>query len=432
MKALPIRLSGLRGQMMTAFALKGAAAVFSFALNWLIARQFGAEGVGNFAVALTSAVLGSTLALAGLEYVLVRTVAVEHGAGRSGVARSAVRRSIRQAGLFALVLAGCMFLSRELIADRIMTEPGVAPFLGIMAIAIPIIAMAKLISAALRGVGRIAVSQSIDGPIGTGLTAAVLGGAILGGMADSPLLPAILYCLFTGLGVILGWLVLRRAMRSWAPAEPFPESLLRAGVPILCVAISNLFVDWFATLMLSAEYGAAEAGLFRIAFQIVATLNLMIATMEAILGPVIADGYAKGDRARIASVSRKAALAMLGLASPLLLVILIAPGWLMGLFGPEFVAGAIALQILAVGQTVNLLAGPVGTVLIMTRHERWALGYGLAGAALAASLCWFLIPAYGVIGAAIAVSATMIFRRMAALIIVRQVVGIHFFGRNRA
>lgn len=432
MKVPPIRLSGLRGQMMTAFALKGAAAVFSFALNWLIARQFGAEGVGYFAVALTSAVLGSTLALAGLEYVLVRAVAIEHGAGRSGVARSAVARSARQAGLFALVLAASMFLSRDLIADRLLTEPAAAPFLGIMAAAIPIIAMMKLASAALRGVGRIAMSQSIDGPIGTGLTAAVLGGAILGGFAESSLLPAILYCIFAGLAALLGWIVLRRAMRSWAPAAPYHEPLLRAGVPILCVAVSNLFVDWFAVLVLSSEQGPAEAGLFRIAFQIVASLQLMIVTLESILGPVIADSYAKGDRARIASVSRKAALAMLALASPLLLLFAVAPGWVMGLFGPEFVAGAAALQILAVGQAVNLLAGPVGTVLIMTRHERWSLGYGVAGALLAALLCWFLIPPYGVIGAAIAVSATMIFRRLAALIIVRQVVGIHFFGRNPA
>jgi O-antigen/teichoic acid export membrane protein len=42
----------------------------------------------------------------------------------------------------------------------------------------------------------------------------------------------------------------------------------------------------------------------------------------------------------------------------------------MRLFGPEFAAGALTLQILAVGHAVRLAAGPLGTVLIMTGHQR--------------------------------------------------------------
>lgn len=426
---LSSRLSGLRGQMLIAFALRGASAAFSFALNWLIAYQFGAEGVGNFAVALTTAVISSTLALAGAEYVLVRTVALELDSGRSGVARTAVLSALRQSLLFATVIAAVLFFGRELIAEVALTEPGVAPFLGILAVAIPLLAAGKLLSSALRGAGHIAMSQSIDGPIGTGLAALALAIAILVGLAWSPLLPPLLYVIFVGVSATAGWMVLSRRMRDWAPRQPLPESLLWMGLPILCVTISNLFVDWFATLLLSAEAGPAAAGVFRVAFQIVTTLNLLMVSFEAVLGPVIAVSHAAADKARIASVSRQTVGGLLLFASPLLLAILLAPEWLMELFGDEFRSGAAALQVLALGQFVAVLTGPVGVILLMTRHERWSLGYAVAGAIIAAALCAWLIPAYGLMGAAIAVTATTIFRRLAALLIVRQVVGIRFFAR---
>ena len=418
--------------MLTAFALRGAAAAFSFALNWLIARAFGAEGVGGFSIALTTAVLGSTLSLVGLEYVLLRTVAVEYGQGRSGVARAAVRAAVRQTVLLALLLGGGLFLARDLIADRVMTEPEVAPFLGVMAFAIPIIASAKLASAALRGAGDIATSQAIDGPMGTGVTAGVLAALILAGADMSPLAPAVLYCAFAAAASLFGWIVLRRRMRGWEPAAPYSEHHVRAGLPILGVTVSSLFIDWFAVMLLGSTWGADEAGVFRIAFQIVAVLNLMITALDSVLSPVIAKAYAAGDKARIASVARKAALAFLGLSSPLLLLVFVAPAWTMGLFGPEFVSGAVALQILAVGQAFNIVTGPVGTILVMAKHERWSLAYALVAALIAAGLLWWLVPLYGVMGAAIGVAVATVFRKLAALVIVRFVVGIPVLQRARA
>lgn len=413
---------------MIAFALRGAAAAFSFALNWLIAFQFGADGVGRFGVALTTAVISSTLALAGAEYVLVRLLSVELDAGRSGVARHALRAAVRQALPLALAIAAALFLARRLIAGPVLTEPGLAAFLGVMAAAIPVLALGKIASSALRASGRFTISQAIDGPIGTGLAAAALALAVLAGWARSPLLPPLLYAGFAALSAALGWLALRRVTAGWAPPQPMAEPLWRTGLPILGVTVSNLFVDWLATLMLSGESSPADAGVFRIAFQIVAMLNLLMVSFEAVLGPAIAVAHAAGDKARIAALSRKAVAGLLLLASPLLLVIFFAPEWVMGLFGNEFRRGAAELQILAVAQLFALLTGPVGVILLMTRHERWSLRYSLIAAALAAGLCVWLIPAYGLTGATLAVAATTIFRRIAALIIVRQVVGIRFFA----
>lgn len=417
-------ITPLRLQMATGFVARGASAVASFALSWLIARQFGAAGVGLYSVALTTATLCATLSLMGLEYVTVRQAARTLALGSPGEARRALAAATRQLSVTALVLAAALFLLREPIAVRLLGQPEAAPFLGVMAAAIPLVAFTRLASAGLRGGGKVLISQVIDGPIATGFAAIGLAGAMALGLARESLLPAVLYALFAMLAVLIGWVALRRVARGWGPASGGRPVLLRTGIPILIITLSQLFVDWFALMVLTAQGDAAQAGLFRVAFQIVGVLNLLNVASESILAPVIAQEHAAGNRGRIAQVVSRTALLLVAAGAPLLLVCIFAPQWILGLFGPEFTAAATPLVILALGQFVNLAMGPIGGVLIMTHHERWSLAYGVVAALGATLLCLWLIPKMGVTGAAIAVTASTVFRRLSAAAIVRFVVGI--------
>lgn len=421
------QITPLRLQMAIGFAARGTSAVASFALSWLIARQFGADGVGLYSVALTTATFCATLSLVGLDFVTVRQVSRSLKLGLAGEARRVVAAALRQLSVIALALAAGLFLLREPIANRLLGQPEAAPFLGVMAAAIPLLAFTRLASAGLRGGGKVLVSQVID-PIATGLTAIGLALAIALGVAADAILPAILYCAFATLAVAIGWVAMRRMARGWGPASGDKPVLLRTGIPILIITLSQLFVDWFALLVLTAQGDAAQAGLFRVAFQIVSVLNLLNVASESILAPVIAQEHAAGNRERIAQVVSRTALLLVAAGAPLLLLCIFAPHWILGLFGPEFTAAATPLIILALGQFVNLAMGPIGGVLIMTHHERWSLAYGLVAATGATLLCLWLIPRMGVTGAAIAVTASTVFRRLSAAAIVRFVVGIDLWS----
>ena len=417
-------LTPLRLQMAMGFGARGASAVASFAMSWLIARQFGASGVGLYGVALTTATFCATLSLVGSDFVTVRQVAKSLKLDRPGEARRALSAASRQLAVTSLVLAGALFLLRVPIAERVLNQPPAAPFLGVIALIIPVLAFTRLASAALRGSGRVLVSQVTDGPVGSGLAALALAVLMLLGVAQDSLVTVILYSLFTTLSVVIGWMVLRPIARAWGPPSRERPALLRSGIPILIITLSQLFVDWFALMVLTARGDAAEAGLFRVAFQIVSVLNLLNVASESILAPVIAQEHAVGNRDRIAQVVSRTGLLLVAAGAPLLLICFLAPEWILGLFGSEFRAAATPLMILAVGQLVSLAMGPIGGVLIMTHHERWSLAYGVVAAIGATLLCLWLIPRWGVTGAAVAVTASTVFRRFAAAAIVRFVVGI--------
>ena len=80
--------------------------------------------------------------------------------------------------------------------------------------------------------------------------------------------------------------------------------------------------------------------------------------------------------------------------------IVLLSGFLMGLFGSEFRSGADVLVILAVGQFINSATGLVGLMLIMSHNESKLLQAAAIAAVVNAGLNLWLIPRYGLTGAA--------------------------------
>ena len=337
-------ITPLRIQLAIGLVAKGFAAVASFVLNWLIARAFGPSGVGVFALAQTTATLAAVFALMGLEDVVVREVARALKLGQSGGARRLLVAGAQQAALISAMLGFGLFLLRDRFATAVAAEPELAPVLGIMSAAVPILTMIYVASSALRGSGNVLVSQIINGPIGTGLAALTLGVFIAVGAARDILLPVWLYVGFALLAAAIGWRAVAQVMRGWERSDGPRPPLLRMGIPLLLATLSMAFIDWFAMLVLAANGSARDAGLFRIAWQIVSVLNLLMVASDAILAPHISQYYAAGARDRITSILSRTTGAILLLASPLLAWCLISPHSLLSIMGPEFGEAALTLR----------------------------------------------------------------------------------------
>jgi O-antigen/teichoic acid export membrane protein len=74
-------------------------------------------------------------------------------------------------------------------------------------------------------------------------------------------------------------------------------------------------------------------------------------------------------------------------------------------FGAAYAKGAGALTVLVLGFAVDGSSGCYTTLLAMIGRPWLILANGLVGGVMAVGLCFLLIPSYGMIGAAVAVSA---------------------------
>jgi O-antigen/teichoic acid export membrane protein len=417
----------LRNQVIWSFGLKGLGAALALAVSWVIARLYGPVGSGLYAIGQTTVQVVGFIALLGLDSIMLRTMAGEIRVDRRDLARGAVRVAAKVAVPSALLATALLLLLNPLIAAPLST-PGASRVLAIVAPAVVGIVLMRLTSFALRGAGVPLLSQSMEGPLTSGL--AIL---MLGAIAAAPVRPpiwtvSIVYTVAMLCTALFGCLMLWRRLRDWpAPEAPPLKPMLVAGVPVMISVVSGFAIDWLSTMLTSYFASPAAAGTLRVAAQTLLVTSLVISSFDAIIGPQIAASWKVGEKQRIASLLRKTILGSLAATSPLFAVVLIWPEFVMGLFGPEFVVGATALQIVAVGNIFALSGGPVGSLLVMSGHERWSVGFALSGIVVLVSLSTWLVPLYGVTGAAIALTGAMIFRRLLAGLVVRYVVGIRIF-----
>ena len=124
--------------------------------------------------------------------------------------------------------------------------------------------------------------------------------------------------------------------------------------------------------------------------------------------PSIAALHARGDhaalQAMVTTTAWWAALSALLIGLPLFVL----AGTVLSLFGDAFTSGTVVLRILLVGQIVNVAAGSVGPMLTMTGHERQAaIVLGVAAAAQI-GMNTVMIPLFGMEGAAVTTTLTVI------------------------
>jgi O-antigen/teichoic acid export membrane protein len=279
------------------------------------------------------------------------------------------------------------------------------------------VALIRIVSSALRSSGRVLLAQILDGPASMAMAIAAVLVLHFAGVTTTVVSAGIAYVVAIAMCVAVGAVVQRHDMRDW-PVTAVPlRPLVAQGWPIMCVVFVGYTIDWLILMLLAAHHSAAEVGIFRAAWQITSVFNLIIISFDSVAGPRIAAAHRIGDLTGIARTWRQAVAIIFLLALPLFVVTLVYPEQLLGLFGPEFGAGATVLRILVLAQLINVLTGPVGSVLVMTGGERYALANSLLALGVAVVCAFVLIPRYGLTGAALASALTLSIRNLVGWLI---------------
>ncbi len=100
----------------------------------------------------------------------------------------------------------------------------------------------------------------------------------------------------------------------------------------------------------------------------------------------------------------------------------------MRIFGDEFVAGRLVLQVLALGIFFNVAVGPIGWFIVLTGRSYLSLINSLVALLVNISVTFFLTTKFGIIGAAIAILLGLLVINVMRLIQIKSIFGIHPFS----
>ncbi len=396
--------------------------VLIFGLNIVVARTLGAHGAGLFFLALTVITIAGVLGRLGLDAAVVRFVASAAVSGRWDRVKGVGRHAILVTLGASLILAAAVTLSAGWMAESVFRKPDLTAPLMWMSLAIVPFALHQLGAQLLKGLKRIFFSQ-ITLAI---LPAAAIPAVLLFGRRYGTPGAAAGYAAAAGFAVLVSLFLWRAALhgRSGQAVLEQRSELMDAARPLFALAALNLVMSWSASFLVGVWRPASDVALYNVAHRTAFLTTLMLTSVNSIAAPKFAELYHTRDLEALGATARNSARMMVVLALPVLLTFVLVPGFVMGLFGPEFEVGASVLVILALGQFVNVSTGSVGFVLIMTGRERMARNNAAVAAGVNIVLQVLLIPRFGAVGAAIATAVSVALLNLTAAYLVHRSLGI--------
>jgi O-antigen/teichoic acid export membrane protein len=402
-----------------AFSLRLTGKALAFGFNVLLARLLGARGAGIYYLALTSVTIAAVVGRMGLDNALLRFTA-SHAARREwDRVAGAYRRGVRLAVGTSLIVTLLVAANARWIAERIFLEPSLYRPLQLMAVAITPLTLVTLHAEALRGLKKIALSMLVYFD-GVGISAAsivllALFGTRFGvnGAVAAYAGAALIIFLLS----VLLWRGVTSHLRGLAGR--FDTRLLVAtSIPLFIVTSMDIVINMADTVALGIWADSEAVGVYNVARRIALLTSFGLIAINNIVAPKFAELYAQGEIKTLGKLARNAAALTMLLTAPLLFLLILAPAWVLGLFGAEFTTGTTILTILAIGQFINAATGSVGYLLIMTGHEKLMRNNSLGAAVLNILLNVVLVPRLGITGAAIATATSIAAMNLCSAVLV--------------
>ncbi|MEP3052141.1 MAG: polysaccharide biosynthesis C-terminal domain-containing protein [Erythrobacter sp.] len=412
----------LRGAAI-AFVLRGIGAVLAFALSVVVGRLLGAEGAGLYFLSLSIVTIASVVARFGLDNSLLRFIASAASLGEWARVKGVRRLAMGMGTIAGLLTAAAIIIFAHEIALHAFGQPQLGPVLRAMGAASFGLPLMMLNAESLKGLKRIAAAVCVSSIIFPSVALLTIYPLVA---AMGPSGAAAAYGLGVLIAAAIGWLLWHFFMRGHAADVPkFAISELWASCrPLWVMAIvTKAVMPWAALLILGFFAAPADTGIYGAAARIAGLVTFILLTVNTAISPKFGELYAKGEIEQLGRIARRFALVVALIASPLLVLLIFAGGFVISMFGPEFVRGGTALAILALGQAFSALCGSAGSLLIMTGHVTQVRNAALVGGGLVVGLSVLLIPMYNLIGAAIATAVSIAIMNLIYVIQIKRALG---------
>ena len=196
------------------------------------------------------------------------------------------------------------------------------------------------------------------------------------------------------------------------------REILKVSIPMFMTAAMLLIMGWTDTFMLGLFRSTEEVGIYRVAFKISLLTSITAGSFYSIIAPKFSELYWGHKKDKLKIIAKFSSKLILFSSFPLFLLIVLFSKQILGIFGTKFIEGSIALIILALGQFVNAVIGPVGFFLDMTNKQILVRNAMITGAIVNVLFNLLLIPTYGISGAAFAtLLSTMTWNGIASIFV---------------
>src|SRR5438094_3595631 len=377
--------------------------------TFLVARLLGPAVLGMFSVAWATTDIISKIGVLGLDHAITTFIARSEAVGDQARSRSLFRVAVVLGLLQSVVTAVIVIVALRFFNRGLHVQPQMVSVLSLVLCAMPGLALYRICTAISRGMKVMQhdiYSRGMTEPIAT--TLAFLLAIAVGFNEFSPEVAVIV-------GTAASGIVALRLASSCFHDIPAPRtvmspvaearSLLAYSAPISIYQLINALISRLDLILLGYFVGRAPGvtlATVGIYSAVVGTANGLRKVNQAfnpIFAPVVAGMTATGDHDVAAATYARLAQWMLWILLPLVAVMSLAGGTILLIYGPAFQQGGVWLGIVALASAINAFVALGETVIMVQRPHLNLLHSSITCTVAAAGLLW-LIPRFGVMGAA--------------------------------
>ena len=410
-----------------------------FITTLLLTKWIGAEGLGVYNFVISWVVLAAIFAKFGLEDYLVRETAAARSRQDSGTSRRLWNFSRGFILTTSLTAVGCIYGVLPWIEFE---NPELWPAFVVGAAMIPLLSMIAIYRGRFRANKQVLKSQIPEYLIRPILLMITIGSLVLIGSPGRPVFALLINVLATFVGMAFCmFVVLPQKIESIEnnhldlsapPLEDVFPGYRKASIgwllgafPFVLIAGISIINQRTDRLMLGAIQDMHSVGLYSVAAQMAMIVNFTLIGLNQAIAPLVAERYDSNRSQELEkTLIRATNLATIGSLAIVAALVALGP-IILAVFGPEFSASYLPMIILAVGQLLNVASGPVGTILSMSRQERF-VGIGMSVSVICNILLnYLLIPRYGINGAAIATAVSVGIWNLLMVVFAKRILGVN-------
>ena len=396
---------GLAGSL----ALRIAERLLRFIMAILLARLMGPEEFGLYMYALSWVLILIVPALAGASQFVNREIAVVKTEKDNGTARGLVRWS-------TWLVWSCSILVMIIAMLFVNLVPGIenetVRVFNIALMMLPFVAMIRLLQALLRGWGNVIQGQVVDlilRPVLIIVFAAMCFVVLPEGRVTAETMFAG-YMLAVVICTVVAWWIIRFNLKSiWAyQAIMAPRKWTLRSLRFILLSGLSMVNARVGVVMVGLLAGNTAAGLFMVAVRGAELIAIAVTAANFALAPRMASLFREGNNDRLQTMLTRAYRGVVSISLPILLLFILFSEVPLMLFGSAYRDANSALIILSVGQFLNAVFGPAGTLLNMTYHETYSMIAFALSIVLNVALNILLIPMWGITGASVAAAVALV------------------------
>ena len=409
--------------------------VFGFIGRLIIATQWGPNDYGVYALAFSILCICGIISTLGFQQGVTRNIAYRRGEKDYRKIRRYVSISLILGTIAGICSAIVVFIFAEPIALIVFNEEGLIEPLRIFAFAIPFYTINTIIAAIYRGFDDVRPTVYFQS-IGISIVYAFLLIVVLileidyinvyfAGLATY----LIIFIFITGYATKT--VTNRKVIRREDLKTPEVKELVYFSLPLLGTAMLQMIISWTDTLMLGGFSTSNVVGIYNVSHSIAQFISFPLGALIIVYLPVLTGLYAKRKYSEIKRNFSIITKWLCSLSLPFFMFVFLFPEATINiLFGVDYLPGAQTLRILSLAFMLNNFVGPAGVTLVAMGKARFVLFVTILTAGINVALNAFLIPSYGMVGAATASSISIISVNFLKIGVLYRMGGVHPISKN--